>query len=231
MSMKNSIAALLLVAVVQASQAAWLVKTERDSMTDQIRKSVVVTNATGHSLTLYRRDDGSVWASFRLPRASADVLSNERAPIYRVDKSEAVDLDGLRSLQARGIVQGYAWEPKWINWLVWSGQGAPPLESGMQQIMSGKSVVVRYYLFTGGSKETVFAVAGGRQPITQGLDLAANAQSTSTDPRAKAVADLVHACAEKLSLKCVEAVKRCADDKVKDAEQVRACAAAETANL
>jgi hypothetical protein len=101
----------------------------------------------------------------------------------------------------------------------------------MQQIMSGKSVVVRYYLFTGGSKETVFAVAGGRQPITQGLDLAANAQSTSTDPRAKAVADLVHACAEKLSLKCVEAVKRCADDKVKDAEQVRACAAAETANL
>ena len=223
--------ALALLATLNSAHEGWVVKAERDSMTDKTQMSAVTVNALGHALSIYRRDDGSAWANFRLAARSPDILAPGRAPIYRVDKSEPEDLAGVQSLQARGLISDqFAWEPKWVNWKLWHGNGGVGPASPLGQLMGGRTVVFRYFLVTGGSRETTFSLAGAGPVISRALELkkVAPTPSTPAEEQLRAVADLTGACAVELStaLKCIERVKACAASHPEDAAQVRACAAA-----
>ena len=164
--------------VATAASASWKVDAKRDSMTDQTQKSAVVVNSLGHSLSIYRHPNGAAWANFSLSSSSLDQLSPQTPPIYRIDKNPPNDLSNEKRLQEMGLgLQAFAWEPKWVNFLVWHGKESEGRSETLNQLMQGKTVVVRYYLFTGGSKDTTFTLEGAGPAIANALGISVKANT------------------------------------------------------
>lgn len=151
-------------AVSQVARAEWRVETRTDSMTDEVESTVATRNVTGHSLSFYRLGK-AIWMNFRLSDGSSDILGS-RAPMYRIDRNKPRDLEVDRQLQRviAGTVDIYAQEPKWINAVVWAGEGIPG--SSIREILDGSELVVRYHLFTGGYKETAFSLNGLKEAMS-----------------------------------------------------------------
>lgn len=173
---------LLLFPLAATASASWNVETKSDSMTDEIKKSAIVMNDEGHSLSIYRHPSGVVWANFSLSSRSMDQLSQQKPPIFRVDKNEPHDIADEKRLQEMGIgVQAFAWEPKWVNFLIWHGKESEGRSKNLDQLMQGKSVVFRYYLFTGGYKETTFPLDGAGPVIASALGISVEADRATTE--------------------------------------------------
>lgn len=190
---------LLLAAATNAwSQSTWQVVTETDSMTDKVRKSATVVNAVGHKLSVYRGPNNAAWVLFALSDSSLDIMSGQRAPMYRIDKREPDDLESSRQLSARNLgVRIYAWEPKWVNFVIWHGKEDEGRSAKLKALMSGQSVVFRYTLATGGSKETTFSLDGAGPAIAEALGI-----SLTTDPENDASQQAIR-------VEVGNAVKRC----------------------
>lgn len=93
--------------------------------------------------------------------------------MYRVDKNEGHDLETERRVTERGLrVPLYAWEPKWVNFRVWHGRETEGRSRDLKELMTGSSVVFRYFLSTGGYKETTFSLAGAGPAIADALGIA-----------------------------------------------------------
>lgn len=73
--MQRLLLVLPLLLVMDTASASWKVETKTDSMTDQTKKSAVVVNEQGHSLSIYRHSSGAAWANFSLSDGSIDLLS------------------------------------------------------------------------------------------------------------------------------------------------------------
>src|SRR5690606_32981434 len=97
----------------------------------------------------------------------------QKGIVYRVDKHAAVELHESRNLRSLGI-RVYEWEPKWVNFRIWHGRLDEGLSTGLVQIMTGQQLVVRYFLGTGGYKDTEFSLTGSSQAISGALGIPAN---------------------------------------------------------
>jgi hypothetical protein len=171
-----TLAAFLLVACCLAAIAnasTWTVETKTDSMTDQIRRSATVKNEQGFRLSIYRVESGAVWALFALPEAGSDVLGS-RLPMLRIDKKQPQNLDDSRQVEGLAGFSFAKSEPKWVNFLLWHGKGEPNTGT-LRDLMDGQVVVFRYWLFTGGYKETSFALATAKEAIATALGVSAEA--------------------------------------------------------
>lgn len=166
-----AIAALLFLTPVTAK---WEVETRTDSMTDDEITTASVQNESGHTLSVYIRDTiafgetkSAVWAAFRLSKTSADLIGSENLPVYRVDKKDPHDLQNNKTITetSDGAMTTYLWEPKWVQWQIYHGQNEVVSDGSLYELMSGGSVVFRYYLPTGGYKETSFTLEGSRDAI------------------------------------------------------------------
>lgn len=206
----------LLLAVSEAlAQGDWRVTTEIDSMSDRVKRSATIVNGDGHSLSVYRGPGEAAWVLLSLGKSSFDTLAPRRAPIYRVDKNEPNDLESDRQLTESGLgLTLYAWEPRWVNFSIWHGKEAEGRSVKLRELMSGKRVVFRYTLSTGGYKETTFSLAGAGPAIAEALGIAA-----TEDPE-------VAAAASAYRTEYVSASKRCQQDMPRIRacfERVRAC--------
>lgn len=151
--------------------AQWSVEVKIDAMTDDTVVTAYVTNEDGYKLSVYKvRDEESrtdLWATFSLPDDNADVLSSEELPIFRVDKNEPRKLSGLKYIQdqTRALVETahnftlIVVEPKWVNFLFTS--------PAQEQFVKGEAVVFRFWLFTGGYKDTTFTLLGVTEAIAR----------------------------------------------------------------
>lgn len=167
---------------VSTAYASWNVETKTDSMTDEIKKTAVIVNDEGYSLSIYRHPSGAVWANFSLSDRSLDQLSPQKLPAFRVDKNEPHDITDEKQLQEMGVgLQSYAWEPKWVNFLIWHGKESEGRSKTLDQLMQGKSVVFRYYLFTGGYKETTFSLDGAGPAIARALGISVEADKATVE--------------------------------------------------
>lgn len=218
-----------------ANSAEWQLRTEVDSMTDRERKVASIRNDTGHSLSVYRMPDGSIWANFGLPKSNAEVLSSTQWPIYRVDKRTPRDLDAERRLQrlVRGITSRVTLEPKWINFMVWNGKVDAGRSEELIELSDGTAVTFRYFLFTGGYSETTFPLQGAAPAIAEAIDILAHLKSGDLQ-RIEAMSSAIkaaqktceaNAVREDFSV-CNERVKSCASKAGISADQFRQCAAA-----
>jgi hypothetical protein len=199
--MQRVLIGLFLLLTIATAHATWNVDTTTDSMTDEVKQAAKVTNDDGHSLSIYRHTSGAVWANFSLSNRSLDQLSPQKPPAFRVDKNEPQDIANEKRLQEMGVgIQAFAWEPKWVNFLIWHGKESEGRSKTLDQLMQGTSVVFRYYLFTGGYKETTFSLDGGGKAIASALDI-----STDVD---KAAAER----AEELKRAYLAATKTCQKD-------------------
>lgn len=171
----------LLLAMVTAF-ASWKVETKTDSMTDQIKKSAVVVNEQGHSLSIYRHPSGAAWGNFSLSNGSLDQLSSQKPPVFRIDKNAPHDVADEKRLQEMGVgVQAYAWEPKWVNFLIWHGNESEGRSKTLDQLIQGKTIVFRYYLFTGGHKETTFSLDGAGPAIANALGISVEVDKATAE--------------------------------------------------
>lgn len=164
----------LITTSVQANDGGWKPKESIDSMTDAKIKTAEIVNSAGHSLSVYRHADHSVWITFRINEKNPDVLGRQ-LPMFRVDKEKPSDgetnreLDKLtRRLGTTKPTHTYTAEPKWVSLKIFHGQGKPD-GSLLAQIMNGEKILVRYYLFTGGFKETEFQLAGAQAAIESAI--------------------------------------------------------------
>lgn len=207
-----------------SASADWSEDIRQDSMTDEVISSALCASQSGFSLRLYRVSDGTIWATFRLPDASLDVLAS-RAPIFRIDKLEPVDIDGIRKTIAEMVEQ----EPKWVSWQVFHGGGAPN-RGTLRDIMEGTTIVFRYFLFTGGYKETSFSLVGAKSAIASALQIPAEADSQTAAREAallKIHSDAVEECRKNTDfnamVKCVERCAECLVAAEGDPEKLREC--------
>ena len=171
--MKKFLIALLSLSFHIPAIAAWEVKEKIDSMTDEVMKSAYVVNEQGHSFTIYRIvKDGSVWGNFALSEKIFDQVDFRKPPIYRVDKNEPIDLSSKKEMQDLGLgIQAYEWTPKWVNFKMWHGKYDEGISYSLKSIMIGKNIVFRYFLGTGGYKETSFSLEGAKESITSTLGI------------------------------------------------------------
>jgi hypothetical protein len=145
-------------------------------MTDKTIKTAYTVNGKGHILKIYRRDDGSVWATFRLNEQSTDVLG-QKLPMYRIDKTAPIDLDSARQSPLPGL-RTFEAEPKWVNFRIFHGEG-PANTGALRRMMEGTQIVFRYSLFTGGYKETTFDLRGAKEAIAAALDIPAEVDAAA----------------------------------------------------
>lgn len=178
---KLAIAVVMVPAIVApgVAFAAWHVEERTNAMTDARVSYAVVTNKDGHELKVTRWDDGRVWATFRLADRSLDVLG-ERSPMVRVDKLEPQDLDSFRTSSVPLLAAMIQSEPKWVSWVIFHGNG-PANNGALRDLMNGHRVVIRYYLFTGGYKETDFTLAGAKVAIAKAVGVPAEVEAVTPD--------------------------------------------------
>lgn len=177
-SIKRMVKSFLLAAaalvIFGTAEAKWEFHEEIDAMTDENKKSAVVLNDSGHKLSIYRiPETGQVWANFQISSQSTDQLDPELPPKLRIDKNEPIDLANTRTtdefLRRYEVGAAFDWKPKWVNFLIWHGQYEEGLSKILIQLMTGENAVVRYYLFTGGYKDTRFSLANAATSISQAL--------------------------------------------------------------
>ncbi len=158
--------------------AEWEIKREVDSMADEEEISAVLFNDEGYMLRLYTLDSGEFFCTFSLPANSLDVLSNTQAPMYRVDKNEPCDLNlKVKWQEMVGEKTLYQQEPKWCNFILSIKlDKIEDIFGGLEEFAKGERIVFRYWLFTGGYKETSFIISGAGKVISEVLKARINSR-------------------------------------------------------
>jgi hypothetical protein len=226
----------LLISLVLASapafaQGTWRLTAETDAMTDRVKRSATTVNEQGLELSVYRGPKDAAWVLFSLGKSSFDTLSPTRAPIFRVDKLQPHDLDSDRRMSERGLgLDLYRWEPRWINFSIWHGREAEGRSVELKELMSGQSVVFRYYLGTGGYKETSFALVGAAPVIAEALGISEQLKSGSlqrTESMEEALRNAGKGCEQNAVREdfsvCFARAKSCATKADGDVRQFHLC--------
>lgn len=158
---------------LQQAEAGWVNENYIDSMTDKSTLKATVKNESGHTLSLARREDGTVWATFRLADSPPEVLTSSRYPIVRIDKNPPHDLEDDRRLEqlAGTLPRRAVLESKWIHFWLWSGKSSDGRSEFLREIMEGQALRIRYFPVGGGFKETVFQLDRANPVISKALDL------------------------------------------------------------
>ena len=236
--MRGTIAALLLAALVAASpmaNAQWRVASSTDSMTDETRSMALVVNPAGFTFGVYRLKSGAVWGMFSLPDRFVGTLDPKTPIMFRVDKNEPSTFRDLPGLERIGI-KTYEWKPKFSNFLLWHGKEEDGRSLSIRALMTGSTLLVRYYLLGASYEETSFDLVGASTSIAQALDIA---ERTDPEQDARIAAYLavqvasMRACTDILRAgnpsggrACSERLSACGKQANRDAEALKACVAA-----
>ncbi len=220
--------AISFLAILSPAFADCLLEERKDSMTDAILKAAACTNSDGFSLKVYRvRPGGPVWATFRLPETNLDVLG-ARAPMYRIDKNKPTELDPLKWMQGTLNDALIQLQPKWVNWRIFAGEGeGVPSRGALRDLMDGTSVVFRYFLFTGGFRETSLSLAGAKAAIASAIGVPQDADPVAA-AKEKAFTDAVIDTSSKCmsasaTEACLERARKCRAAANGDPAKLRAC--------
>jgi len=212
------------------SWADWRVVERIDAMTDEVRKSAIVDNDHGHSFSVYRLSAGGpVWGNFSLSERKFDQVDWEKPPMYRVDRHEPVNLKRMKDMHEMGLgIQAYEWEPKWVNFLIWHGKEEEGIAENLVELMEGEKVVFRYYLSTGGYKDTAFPLSGAAAAISTAVGIDAEIDH-SAQRKAEEFKDAYTAeskkCQRDLSTfkRCLERMEVCRKQSEYDVDRFQNC--------
>lgn len=190
--------------------AGWTLESTKDSMTDRTKKEASVQNEAGHRFTVYRGPNEAAWATFSVATSSGDTIAPRRAPMLRVDSFAPHDLETSRTVTESNVgVRLYVWEPSFINFLVWHGKASEGRSTLLNELMSGNKVVFRYFLGTGGYKETTFSLDGAGSAIAESLGI-----SLQADPEKEAAIQAMRGAQAIAHRGCLQQGQRAVDLKV-----------------
>jgi len=155
----------------------WLVSIETDPMTDEETRIVGITNAEGHTFGLiqsFERKSLVINGIFSLSKESPDQLTQKKASIYRIDKYKAFNVNKLKKLQKilpkAMEVTFYRWTPTSELFRVYSSDSKKLEEklddkNTLVQMLTGEKILFRYFLKSGGFKDTEFTLDGANKAI------------------------------------------------------------------
>ena len=208
----------------------WGVEKRVDAMTDEVKKTARVENEFGHTFSIYRlTKDGPVWGNFSLSKEMFDQVDWEKPPIYRVDKNKPINLSDMKQLHKMGVgVSAYEWTPKWVNFLIWHGKQAEGIATELVQLMEGEKVVFRYFMFTGGYKDTSFSMKGAASAISEAIGINPeidHAAQQGSEEFKKALIDETTLCRQNMSTfkSCFTTVNDCRKQAEQNIDKFKSC--------
>lgn len=201
-----SVIVFLLSVVSSPLFAKWGIDVQEDSMTDEKIKTAFITNNEGHSLKVFANSNGAVYATFRLNSQSADVLS-EKLITFRVDKNKPAELMASRKSNPKAFTV----EPKWVIWRIIPNADKSTHRNVLNELISGNEVAIRYFLFTGGYKETKFTLKNSLNSIKSVLNDSLARLDELNDLSFEVYRDSLMPCALDYSVKdrCESMVRYC----------------------
>lgn len=167
----NRILFVLVIFATLSFGSSWYVKKDVDVMSDKEEKFAIVKNKLGHSFMVYKIGD-EVWANFAVSDSSLDTIDYENHLIIRIDKGNATKLKQVANLGKIVYKRDfYIWKPKWINFILGHSVNDQMLKTiNLENLMSGNKLKVRYYLSTGGYKDTTFTLKGSTKALKNALN-------------------------------------------------------------
>ncbi len=155
----------------------WRLVESTDTMTDRLVKRAVTMNKDGHLFAIFRAqtggaERGDVYGYFSLSKKSAEVLGST-PPIYRIDKLKAHNLEEEKRI-SRDLGVGYFSNSTSVSFVLFARKGEPTEGTDLRDIMEGKTILFRYYLLGGESRETSFDLSGARPVIASAIGVSAD---------------------------------------------------------
>jgi hypothetical protein len=149
-------------------------------------------------------------ANFRIPPSDAAQLDGKKLIVYRVDdylpetpQTQTEENRFLEPAVHRHIIDA---QPKWVDWLVGL---PPPLGSDLQrrrlrQLSGGQRLIVRFYLFTGGSRDTEFTLVGAPEALADvaGVPMTFDRAEEQKDKERQKREPVIMAAGENASARC-----------------------------
>jgi hypothetical protein len=169
--------------------ARWKIDIQTDSMSDEKIKTAFVTNNDGHSLKVFSKSNGAVYATFRLNSENTGILS-EKLITFRVDKNKPVELMASRKSKPSAFIV----EPKWVIWRILPNTDGTSHRNVLNEFISGNVVTVRYFLFSGGYKETKFTLKNSLNAIKSVMKISMNNLDKLNDLSFDVYKDSLMAC-------------------------------------
>lgn len=160
-----TILALTIRAHPAGAQESWVRREYVDAITDDSIRAVSTKSADGYEFVVYRIGRGRVWARFRIPDTTIYVLAKNPPPVYRIDGLKPHDLGTDLRLEKLVSDRMIEFEPKWVNFVLWHGQGQE-IVGTLKDLTEGKRLLIRYHIFTGGSKDVSFLLDGFDDALT-----------------------------------------------------------------
>ena len=130
------------------------------------KKVARITNSEGHILDIYRADEKGVWfrLRFQLSPKSLDALG-KRSPILRVDDKEAADFEEVARFGSKYL----SIQSRSITLLIYGGVKGIDPKSLLGDIVSGRTLTIRYFLYGETSRDTDFPLTGAAPVIAEAL--------------------------------------------------------------
>jgi len=162
----------LVLGVSGIAHAAWEEIVEIDAITDRENRIAQVTNEDGYRFGLYRNDSGRVLANFSVSGTSPGSGTIDRDNVFlRIDKNPPHELNVRKSEQLEKLIgfKTYFWEPSFINWQIWHGKVNEGIAPIITQMMKGNSLLIRYPVGTGGTRDVYFTLNNSESAISGAL--------------------------------------------------------------
>ncbi|MCG7973885.1 MAG: hypothetical protein JAZ16_02345 [Candidatus Thiodiazotropha taylori] len=214
--MKRFFSLLPLLIISFVSPADWKVDKINNNTSKTADSIAIVNNGQGDSFSLYRiSNKGEVWARFKLYGDFTDAADWNTPPMLRIDNNKPISLSRQKDLQVMGVgVDAYKGQQGQVEFLIWHGKESEGLSDSLAQIMDGNKLIVRYFLSSGGHKESTFPLTDAETAISRALKISRKA-SLSTQQKTTTFKEFVlleiKQCLQQTesSNTCLKRIKEC----------------------
>lgn len=160
-----------------------------------------IFTADGHHFRIFRRDDRSVWAELRLPRASEDRMTARYLPVYQVDDNPPHDLESLKQLEIGSKPQLYNVVDRTAAFLLWAGAEPGVVPQPLRELMLGDKLHITYRNRQGRERRVTLPLARANEAIARflGVEPLEKTDTTGGNPNL-AFRDLAKAHLERCEL-------------------------------
>ena len=136
-------------------------------------KVASVVSPEGRTFAVFRKANGTVWGRFRLSDADFRNFSAERLPVLKVDEYESLDFQPSNPLRESSpfFRSMYETGSRTVELQLWYGKSSEGLSKFIAQLMTGKSLLVRYCFEDSKAGSSQFSLSGAKEALDTALNL------------------------------------------------------------
>lgn len=223
--------AVVVSAPVSATAESWKLHTSKDAMTDETTMSANVVTSSGVLLSVSRTKSGEVHISLLLPKGNLDLFDPVKGFMVRIDSEKAHTLKKIPDeIVKLGIPQTFFWQPAFVSSLIWHGKEEQGRSAILRQLLSGKSLTLRYFVANGGAKDSTAPLDGAAEAISKalGITIEVSDQNKLAAAKFERYAELTAGCPKIVPSattysQCIDFLRACRD-RASTPEEVSGCA-------